>query len=119
MSANPTNVTRRRKHVPALASLATTAALTLGTLAAAGPAQAAAPASDARAGASAAMCVKTTAENKAHGYKVTVRNKCGKKVKVKIIMSYAKDSRCFGLNKGQTRYRETGGLGVWKKTVFC
>ncbi|MDJ1136189.1 hypothetical protein [Streptomyces iconiensis] len=122
-----------RARRAAVGSLVVTAAMGVGALAGAGPVQAApgtsvAPATSVasmksvQAGAPSAaarMCVKTHAENKAHGYLVRVTNKCGRTVKVKIIMRLAKDSRCFTLKKGQSRYRETQGIGTWKKTVFC
>ncbi|OON82690.1 hypothetical protein [Streptomyces tsukubensis] len=100
-----------------IASLAVVAVCGLGAVATAGPAQAAQE--QASPGAAGKMCVRTTTRNSANGYLVRVRNNCGRTVKVKIIMTYAADSRCFKLKKGQTRYRETTGIGVWKQTVFC
>lgn len=126
---------RSRKSV--VGSVVVTAALGAGVIGAAGPVQAtsaqrvqpvqhsqqAAQAQQVRhvvvPNAAARMCVKTYVANKAHGYVVRVTNRCGRTVKVKIIMRLAKDSRCFTLKKGQSRYRETQGIGTWKKTVFC
>lgn len=114
---------RSRKSV--VGSVVVTAALGVGVVGAAGPVQATSVREGKQArhvvvpGAAVTMCVKTRTQNKAHGYLVAVTNKCGKKVRVKIVMRLARDSRCFALKKGQTRHRETQGIGTWKKTVFC
>ncbi|MEU6730030.1 hypothetical protein ABZ917_40525 [Nonomuraea wenchangensis] len=74
--------------------------------------------SAAAAGGTAPSCVARIADEQPHGLIVWVRNGCGKTMRVKVIMDWARDTDCVTLADGRSR-EWTYKTGSYNRTVTC
>ncbi|MEV0632418.1 hypothetical protein [Nonomuraea wenchangensis] len=72
----------------------------------------------AQARGTAPSCVARIADEQPHGLIVWVRNGCGKTMRVKVIMDWARDTDCVTLLDGRSR-EWTYKTGSYNRTVTC
>jgi hypothetical protein len=108
----------RKSAVPGLAVAAAAAVLT-GALGAAAPAAAAATASP-MAGGTAPACIDRYVTGTPNGFDVLLTNNCGKTMRVKVVVKYAHDSKCYTMKKkAQVLYTYEGITGQYDRTAVC
>ncbi|NUO98475.1 MAG: beta-Ig-H3/fasciclin [Nonomuraea sp.] len=72
----------------------------------------------AAAAGTAPSCIARIADEQPHGLIVWVRNGCGKTMRVKVIMDWARDTPCTTLANGASR-EWTYTIGSYNRTVLC
>ncbi|MEU0955856.1 beta-Ig-H3/fasciclin [Streptomyces niveus] len=84
------------------------------------PAPVSDPMSAKGAAATAPSCVQRIVSHFSWGFTVGLTNKCGKTMRVQVIVDYAPDSPCYVLpNNAYTQYEYEGILGLYDSTAVC
>ncbi|MFG2332842.1 beta-Ig-H3/fasciclin [Streptomyces sp. NPDC048604] len=72
------------------------------------------------AGGTAPSCIVRSVHNDQDGFSVILVNKCGRTMRVQVVVSYAPDGPCYTMAAGaQEYYRYDGTWGLYDRTAVC